>query len=61
MPWCSLLMLPYTLIVALFAGRLARDVRWRSQNTVLFSHYTALAALAGFALIWLFPMVLGHG
>jgi cytochrome c oxidase subunit I+III len=56
----TLLMLPYTL-VSLFAGRLYARRPLGLQNTVLFSHYTALAALAGFALIWLFPMALGHG
>lgn len=56
----ALLMLPYVLVV-LFAGRLSAARPLALENTVLVTHYTALATLAGLALVVFFPRMLGHG
>jgi cytochrome c oxidase subunit I+III len=56
----ALSMLPYVL-VAQFAGRLSAARPLALENTVLVTHYTALATLAGLALVVLFPRLLGHG
>jgi cytochrome c oxidase subunit I+III len=56
----TLLMLVYVFL-AQAAGRLDAARPLALENTALVSHYTALAGLAGLALIVLFPAWIGHG
>jgi cytochrome c oxidase subunit I+III len=56
----ALLMLPYVL-VAQAAGRLSARRPLALQNTVLVTDYTALATLAGLALVVLFPRFVAAG